>query len=132
VRFVSPIGDGGNPSPCRRRIGPRDVGAVAAPVKANLTGDDSDDMSEWSRAGRLGHTLSNSDASRILDLYARRWEGRPLAADEYVLSTDEKTSIQARIRRHPSTPPSRCGWNMRTPGTAGRPPFGGSRPRSRG
>ena len=45
-------------------------------------------------------------ASRMLDLYARRWEGRPLAADEYVLSTDEKTSIQARIRRHPSTPPS--------------------------
>jgi hypothetical protein len=45
-------------------------------------------------------------ASRILDLYARRWEGRPLAADEYVLSTDEKTSIQARIRRHPSMPPS--------------------------
>lgn len=44
-------------------------------------------------------------AGRILDLYARQWEGRPLAADEFVLSVDEKTSIQARVRRHPSTPP---------------------------
>ena len=44
-------------------------------------------------------------AERILDLYARQWEGRPLAADEFVLSIDEKTSIQARVRRHPSTAP---------------------------
>ena len=44
-------------------------------------------------------------AERILDLYARQWDGRPLAADEFVLSVDEKTSIQARLRRHPSTPP---------------------------
>jgi hypothetical protein len=44
-------------------------------------------------------------AGRILDLYARRWEARPLEADEFVLSADEKTSIQARRRRHPSTPP---------------------------
>lgn len=39
-----------------------------------------------------------------MDLYARTWEGEPLAADEFVLSTDEKTSIQARMRRHPSLP----------------------------
>lgn len=45
-------------------------------------------------------------AGRILDLYARRWEGRSLEADEFVLSADEKTSIQARLRKHPSTPPS--------------------------
>ena len=44
-------------------------------------------------------------AGRILDLYARQWRGRPLDADEFVLSTDEKTSIQARVRLHPSTPP---------------------------
>lgn len=46
-----------------------------------------------------------SKAGRILDLYARVWEGTPLADDEFVLSTDEKTSIQARIRRHPTLPP---------------------------
>jgi len=31
-------------------------------------------------------------ASRVLDLYARSWDGRPLGADEYVLCADEKTS----------------------------------------
>jgi hypothetical protein len=44
-------------------------------------------------------------AGRILDLYARQWEGVPLRPDEYVLSTDEKTSIQARRRIHPTLPP---------------------------
>jgi len=34
-------------------------------------------------------------ASRILDLYQRRWHGKLLHDDEFVLSTDEKTSIQA-------------------------------------
>jgi hypothetical protein len=43
-------------------------------------------------------------AGRILDLYARCWQGKPLRPDEFVLSADEKTSIQARIRRHASLP----------------------------
>jgi hypothetical protein len=46
-----------------------------------------------------------SKAGRILDLYARHWEGRPLRDDEFVLSADEKTSIQVRIRKHASLPP---------------------------
>ncbi len=44
-------------------------------------------------------------AGRILDLYARSWEAEPLQSDEYVLSADEKTSIQARLRTHASLPP---------------------------
>jgi hypothetical protein len=44
-------------------------------------------------------------AGRILDLYERRWQGQALRADEFVLSTDEKTSIQARARCHPTLPP---------------------------
>lgn len=44
-------------------------------------------------------------AARVLDLYARLWEGMPLGPREYVLSADEKTSIQARLRRHPSLAP---------------------------
>ena len=44
-------------------------------------------------------------AGRILDLYGRIWEGKALTEDEFVLSTDEKTSVQARLRRHPTTPP---------------------------
>src|SRR5208283_1953252 len=43
-------------------------------------------------------------AGRILDLYARVWHGKPLQDDEFVLSTDEKTSIQARVRKHASLP----------------------------
>jgi transposase len=44
-------------------------------------------------------------AERVLDLYHRRWEGRALRPGEYVISSDEKTSIQARCRCHPSLPP---------------------------
>lgn len=45
-------------------------------------------------------------AGRILDLYEGFWEGRPLADDEWVISADEKTSIQARSRRNPTLPPA--------------------------
>ncbi len=51
-------------------------------------------------------------AGRILDLYARCWDGHALTPDDFVLSPDEKTSIQARLRKHPSTPP-RAGQSMR-------------------
>ncbi len=44
-------------------------------------------------------------AGRILDLYERRWHGVALGPREYVLCGDEKTSIQARRRRHRSQPP---------------------------
>jgi hypothetical protein len=44
-------------------------------------------------------------AGRILDLYARRWQHKPLEADEYVISTDEKTSMKARCRCHHTLPP---------------------------
>jgi hypothetical protein len=43
-------------------------------------------------------------AGRVLDLYARRWENKPLRPGEFVVSADEKTSIRARIRRHPTAP----------------------------
>ncbi|MGH7747466.1 MAG: IS630 family transposase [Candidatus Dormibacteria bacterium] len=41
-------------------------------------------------------------AARVLDLYARRFEGGRLQIGEYVISADEKTSIQARVRCHPT------------------------------
>ena len=44
-------------------------------------------------------------AERVLDLYHGFWEGQPLGTNDYVISADEKTSIQARIRLHPSLPP---------------------------
>ncbi len=39
-------------------------------------------------------------AGRVLDLYAREWQGKALQDDEFVISADEKTSIQARHRKH--------------------------------
>ena len=44
-------------------------------------------------------------AGRVLDLYHGIWDGVPLGPDDYVLSADEKPSIQARARTHPTTPP---------------------------
>jgi hypothetical protein len=46
-----------------------------------------------------------SKAGRILDLYARRWKGKTLGPNDFVISADEKTSIQARVRCHSSVPP---------------------------
>jgi len=46
-------------------------------------------------------------ASRVLDLYDRVWDGKRLSANDYVISADEKTSMQARC--HPSMPRARPG-----------------------
>jgi DDE superfamily endonuclease len=45
-------------------------------------------------------------AGRVLDLYARSWDGHTLGRRDYVISADEKTSIQARIRCHPTLAPA--------------------------
>lgn len=45
-------------------------------------------------------------ASRVLDLYHGIWEGNPLSPHDFVISSDEKTSIQARRRLVPVTTPS--------------------------
>jgi hypothetical protein len=44
-------------------------------------------------------------AERVLDLYQGLWEGKALRENDFVISADEKTSIQARIRLHPTLPP---------------------------
>lgn len=43
-------------------------------------------------------------AGRILDLYEGRWEGQPLEPGDLVVCADEKPSIQARRRIHPTLP----------------------------
>ena len=47
-------------------------------------------------------------AARILDLYAGTFDGVALGPDEYVISADEKTSIQARCRCHPTLAPGQA------------------------
>jgi hypothetical protein len=44
-------------------------------------------------------------AAAVLDLYEGRWVGERLGLSDYVISSDEKTSIQARIRCHATLPP---------------------------
>jgi hypothetical protein len=44
-------------------------------------------------------------AGRALDLYARIFKGKRLRPDEYVISADEKTQLQALGRRHATVPP---------------------------
>ena len=46
-------------------------------------------------------------AKPVLDLYDRMWDGKPLGGNDYVISADEKTSIQARCRCHPTLPPGK-------------------------
>ena len=47
-------------------------------------------------------------AARVLDLYAGTWDGEPLGENDYVICADEKTSIQARCRCHPTLPPGKA------------------------
>ncbi len=44
-------------------------------------------------------------AGRMIDLYQRRFEGRRLRPDEYVICADEKSQLQALGRRHATLPP---------------------------
>lgn len=44
-------------------------------------------------------------AGRVLDLYQGIWCDKPLGPNEFVISADEKTSIQARARKHPTLAP---------------------------
>jgi len=43
-------------------------------------------------------------AGRVLDLYQGAWDGQPVSPEDCVVSADEKTSIQARVRCHATTP----------------------------
>ncbi len=45
-------------------------------------------------------------AGPVLDLYQGRWQGRPLSKKDFVLCADEKPSIQARQRTHPTAAPA--------------------------
>ena len=41
-------------------------------------------------------------AGKVLDPYAKQWQGESLEPNDYVICADEKTGIQARIRKHPT------------------------------
>jgi DDE superfamily endonuclease len=47
-------------------------------------------------------------AGVVVDLYQGVFDGAPLGEDQYVISADEKTQVQARCRCHPILPPGRA------------------------
>lgn len=61
-------------------------------------------------------------AGRVLDLYARTFEGKRLRPDEYVISADEKSQLQALGRRHPTVPagPNDQAWSGSSTGVVAR------------
>jgi hypothetical protein len=69
---------------------------------------DADELRPWRHRSWIFPRDPDSlrKAGIVLDLYQGLWEGQPLGPREYVLSADEKTSIQARGRSHPSAPPA--------------------------
>jgi DDE superfamily endonuclease len=69
---------------------------------------DQDAIKPWTHRSWIFPRDPNFEAKagRVLDLYARQFEGRDLLADQYVISADEKTSIQVRRRCHPTAPPA--------------------------
>jgi transposase len=44
-------------------------------------------------------------AGPVLDLYQHMWQGQPLGANDYVISADEKTQLQALMRLASTLPP---------------------------
>jgi transposase len=47
-------------------------------------------------------------AAPVLDLYAGVWDGEALGENDFVVCADEKTSIQARCRCHPTLAPGQA------------------------
>jgi hypothetical protein len=68
---------------------------------------DADALKPWRHRSWLTPRAPDfaAKAGRVLDLYHGVWEGQPLSPTDCVVSADEKTSIQARVRCAPTTPP---------------------------
>jgi transposase len=83
------------------------VAASASTVRRWLAGDA---LKPWQHRSWISvrDPQFATKAARVLDLYAGIWDGKPLGAKDYVICADEKTSIQARCRCHPTLPPGKA------------------------
>jgi transposase len=83
------------------------IAASASTVRRWLAGDA---LKPWQHRSWI--SVRDPDfavkAARVLDLYAGIWDAKPLGANDYVICADEKTSIQARCRCHPTLPPGKA------------------------
>jgi transposase len=102
-----PLSRWSGPNLARELAARRQLAVSASTIGRWLAGDA---LKPWQHRSRISVRDPGfaSKAARVLDLYAGTWDGRPLGAGDYVICTDEKTSIQARCRCHPTLPPGKA------------------------
>ena len=89
------------------------VEAVTRGVTSGLSGStvrrwlDTDAIKPWQHRSWIFPRDPDfgAKAARVLDLYDRCWQGQRLHPDDYVISADEKSQLQALRRRHDDLPP---------------------------
>ena len=102
-----PLSKWSGPDLARELAARRRIAVSASTIRRWLAGDA---LKPWQHRSWIsvrdpGFTAR---AAMALDLYAGIWDGRALGGGDYVICADEKTSIQARCRCHPTLPPGKA------------------------
>jgi transposase len=102
-----PLSKWSGPDLARELATRRGIAASPSTIRRWLAGDA---LKPWQHRSWISvrDPEFTAKAARVLDLYARIWDGRPLGPDDYVICADEKTSIQARCRCHPTLAPGKA------------------------
>jgi transposase len=102
-----PLSKWSGPDLARELAARSGIAASASTVRRWLAGDA---LKPWQHRSWISVRDPEfaAKAAPVLDLYAGTWDGRALGANDYVICADEKTSIQARCRCHPTLPPGKA------------------------
>jgi hypothetical protein len=97
------------PRPARNRFAPHSRFTPAASISGRTIWRwlDQDAIRPWQHRSWIFPRDPDFQvkAERVLDLYQGLWDHQALGSNDYIISADEKTSIQARLRLHPTVPP---------------------------